>query len=45
MNFPNVIQSAVINDRVHFVFGNDIYVGNATGEAAYWKNGIKASLP
>ncbi|MGJ1435130.1 hypothetical protein [Sphingobacterium siyangense] len=44
MNFPNQVQSGVINDRVHFVSGNDVYLAHATDEAAYWKNGVKVSL-
>ncbi|KKO89269.1 hypothetical protein AAW12_24515 [Sphingobacterium sp. Ag1] len=43
-NFPNEVPSSVINDRVHFVSGNDVYVANATDEAAYWKNGAKVTL-
>ncbi|WP_053003971.1 FKBP-type peptidyl-prolyl cis-trans isomerase N-terminal domain-containing protein [Sphingobacterium sp. Ag1] len=43
-NFPNEVPASVINDRVHFVSGNDVYVANATDEAAYWKNGAKVTL-
>jgi len=44
VNFPNFVKPENINDRVHFVSGNDIYLANFTDEAAYWKNGIKVSL-
>ncbi|MGE8427982.1 MAG: FKBP-type peptidyl-prolyl cis-trans isomerase N-terminal domain-containing protein [Sphingobacterium sp.] len=43
-NFPNEVPASVINDRVHFVSGNDVYVANSTDEAAYWKNGTKVTL-
>lgn len=44
MNFPNFVYPGTINDRVHFVAGDDIYLANYTDEAAYWKNGVKVSL-
>lgn len=44
MNFPNFVYPGNINDRVHFVAGDDIYLANYTDEAAYWKNGVKVSL-
>lgn len=44
MNFPNFVYPGNINDRVHFVAGDDIYLANATDEAAYLKNGTKVSL-
>ncbi|QQT33049.1 hypothetical protein I6I99_10975 [Sphingobacterium multivorum] len=43
-NFPDLINPGQINDRVHFMSGNDIYLAYGAEVAAYWKNGVKIQL-